>query len=149
VETVPFNGPNNVVGIYQVVLRNEGKKEVEDIGCYIRIPGAKIEQYRTITAPSLVTTDRVANDTVRVSVPNLNPGEAAQISVLASNPTFLPTHPEISVRAKGLMGEEQPATPSEKSETALPFLSAAIALAALLSTFAIRTLLTNHPPPQG
>lgn len=143
VETVPFNGPNNVVGIYQVVLRNEGKKEVEDIGCYIRIPGAKIEQYRTITAPSLVTTDSVTNDVVRVSIPSLNPGETAQVSVLASNPSFLPIHPDISVRAKGLMGMEQPSVAAAKSETTLPLLSGIIALAALVSTFSIRTLLTH------
>jgi hypothetical protein len=144
VETVPFNGPNDVVGIYQVVLQNEGKKEVEDVGCYIRIPGAKIEQHRTITAPSLITTDSVTNDILRVSIPSLNPGETAQVSVLASNPSFLPLHPDISVRAKGIMGTEQKSGAAAKSETILPFLSATtIAFAALLFTFLSRLLITR------
>jgi hypothetical protein len=112
VETVPFNGQNGVVGIYQVIVRNDGKREVEDVTSHIQIPGAKIEQYRIIVAPSLTTTTSENGDVIRVNLPSLNPGETAQISILASNPTSLPNHPEISVRAKGVNGVEQASPPS-------------------------------------
>lgn len=143
VETVPFNGQNGVVGIYQVIVRNDGKTEVEDVTSYIQIRGAKIEQYRTIVAPSLTTTTSGNADAIRVNLPSLNPGEAAQISILATDPTFLPNHPEISVRAKGVNGVEQTSPPSRPEEK--PFLlSLSTAVAALVSTSAIYGLLRRR-----
>jgi hypothetical protein len=133
VEALPFNGQSGVVGIYQVILRNDGKKEIEDITSYIQVKGAKIEQYRTIVAPSLTTTTSADADAIRVNLPSLNPGEAAQISILASNPTFLPSRPEISVRAKGVNGVEQTSQPLRPEEK--PFLlSLLTAFSALVST---------------
>ena len=114
-ETVPFNGQSGVVGIYQIVLRNDGKREVEEIICYVRIPGAKIEQYRTVVAPSLNSISTVTNDAVRATIPGLNPGESAQISILASSSTSLPGRPEVSLRGKGVNGVEQ--TSSETPST--------------------------------
>jgi hypothetical protein len=140
VETVPFNGQNGVIGIYQVVVRNDGKREVEDISSYIRIAGAKIEQYHTIVAPSLTTTTAQVDDAVKVNIPSLNPGETAQISILASSPTFLPTHPDISMRAKGVNGEEATSgTPSKRQETSplLPLLTAVAALSSTSSIYAV------------
>lgn len=143
VETVPFSGTNNVVGIYQVVIRNDGKREIEGIGCYVRIPGAKIEQYRTLTAPSLAASAAANNDALKVDVPSLNPGETAQVSILATNSAWLPSHPEISVRAKGVMGEEQSPAGPTKIESVIPFFTAGMALVALLSTFLFRKLLSD------
>jgi hypothetical protein len=146
VETVPFSGPSSVVGIYQVVLHNDGKSEVEAINCYVRIPGAKVEQYRTIAAPSLSTTATVVGDAVRVDIPSLNPGETAQVSILATSPTYLPNHPEISLRAKGVTGEEQPATGAPQRGRTEPYLSLAATIAAtsaLVSTALIRLLLSR------
>jgi hypothetical protein len=143
VETVPFNGPSNVVGIYQVVLRNDGKAEVENISCYIRVPGAKIEQYRTVAAASLSTSATQSVDAVRVDIPSLNPGESAQVSILASNPTYLPTHPEISVRAKGVTGEAQAPSGAPQSDFTWFYLSLAAAATALASTSLIRRLFSK------
>jgi hypothetical protein len=137
VETAPFNGQNGVVGIYQIVLHNDGKKELEDISCFVRIPAAKIEQYRTIVAPSLNSTTTETNDSVRAAIPSLNPGESAQISILASSSTSLPSRPEVSVRAKGVNGLEQtPATPPTREATSLlGFLGTAISTLLLTTTF--------------
>jgi hypothetical protein len=148
VEAVPFNGQSGVVGIYQVIVRNDGKGEVEDVTAYIRVPSAKIEQYRTIVAPSLTTTTSANGDSIRVNLPSLNPGEAAQISILAGNPSFLPTHPEISVRAKGVNGVEQASTTSNTEGK--PFLlSLATALAALLSTASFYQVLRTKSLGRG
>ncbi len=144
VETVPFNGPNNVVGIYQIVLRDDGKTEIESISCYIRIPGAKIEQYRTLAAPSLSTTATVANDAVRVDIPNLNPGETTQISILASNPSFLPNRPEISVRGKGVTGEPQAPAGNSPSESPRFYILVLTAATALASTSLIRLVVSKR-----
>lgn len=144
VETVPFNGPNNVIGIYQTVVRNEGKAEVDDVSCYIRIPGATIEQHRVIVPPSLQVQEGTIGDALRVEIPSLNPGELAQISILANNPTHLPNHPEISVRAKGVNASEQaPSVPSQQPERYLSLLTAMAGTLAVASTFGFRRLFSK------
>jgi hypothetical protein len=140
---VPFSGQDRVVGIYQILLRDDGKKEAEDITCYIRIAGAKLEQYRVITVPSLVPTSTVISDSLTVKLPSLNPGESAQISMLATNPSWLPSIPEVSIRGKGITGEEQVAGTVQGSPEGIASL-ALVAATALLSTFSIyRVLIKN------
>jgi hypothetical protein len=113
-----FNGPTEAVSIYQVTVMNDGKGEVEKVSCAVRIPRAKIEQYRT-SGPTLVPIIGTLNgDTVLVDIANLNPQESVQISVLASG-GYLPSRPEITVRARGLSGVEEGATGTGQSQNSL------------------------------
>lgn len=105
-DTLPFNGENRVVAVYQVSLTNDGKRSVDEVVCVIRIPGAAIEQKRVIADPSLSYTDSTLNDTLKLQISSLNPSETVHVSVLASAPSFIPTHPEVSLRAKGVLGEQ-------------------------------------------
>jgi hypothetical protein len=109
-ESIPFSGASNTVSIYQVTITNDGKKEIEGISCVIRIPFAKIEQFKSTASPSLAVNSTVAGDSLKSEVANLNPAEAVQFTVLASSQGYLPNKPEVSVRGKGVNGENKQPT---------------------------------------
>ncbi|MCP4262120.1 MAG: hypothetical protein GY774_32160 [Planctomycetes bacterium] len=52
IDTIPFEGPNKVVGIYNVVLKNEGEKELKDVVCVVKINKSKIDQYKVSINPA-------------------------------------------------------------------------------------------------
>lgn len=112
VSSTPFNGTNNFVSIYQLTITNDGKREIDEIACFARIPGGKIEQYRTSIAPSIPITENASNDTLKVQIASMNPSDNAAISILATGTVGLPSRPEISIRARGVNGEER--TESQK-----------------------------------
>jgi hypothetical protein len=107
IETIPFSGQNQVVGIYQVSISNDGTQAVEDVSCFIRVPGANIAQKRISISPSMTYVDSGTGDNVRLQVPGINPSENIQVSFLAEAASNLPARPEVSLRAKGVSGEEK------------------------------------------
>jgi len=110
-QSIPFYGEKGLVGIYQVTLKNEGKRLAEDVICPIKIPGGKIEQYRVSADASQTVGQETSGDSLRLQLPSLNPSEMLSVSLLASSTNGLPPSPEVAFRAKGFQG-------AKKSETA-------------------------------
>jgi len=115
-ETIPFHGPEKKVATYQVLVANDGRRAVEDVICVIRVPGASIEQRLISPANlSIAYTDSVSADSIRIQVPSLNPSETLQVSTLASTTGDLPTMPEVSLRGRGVVGEQRRVRPASAS----------------------------------
>ena len=140
-ESLPFSGSNGEVSIYQVTVSNDGKKEAYDVACAIRIPAAKIEQYKVTASPLLNATGTVSGETVNVQVPNLNPSESFQISLLASGLQSLPARPQVSARGKGVVGTEKaPSTEQSPSEPIALITLGAASLAVVVTGVVARIL---------
>jgi hypothetical protein len=114
VETLPFQGPKEMTGIYHVTLMNDGSKEAEDVVCVIQVPKATVTQKKVNAPKSLAFTETSEGDSLRLSFPELNPQDVVNISVLASAPENLPSQPEVSFRGKGVNGVRR----SERNEAA-------------------------------
>jgi len=149
-ESVPFSGPNGEVSIYQVTLSNDGKKEVYDVGCAIRVAAAKIDQYKVTADPLLNVTGLVASDTLNIQVPNLNPSESIQISILASGSQTMPAHTEVTARGKGVVASERKESAGKSPFGTLPLISlGAASLALLVSSIARSSLLKSQSTGTG
>ena len=144
-DTIPFSGTNRVIAVYQVSVTNDGKKSVDDVVCYIRIAGASIDQKRVFADPSLSYSDSVTGDAMRIEIPSLNPSESEQVSALASSQASLPSRPEVSVRGRGVMGEEKPRTTSE-NPFLLGFTISLLAVSAALALRFVLRLVSRHGP---
>jgi hypothetical protein len=140
-ESLPFNGSNGDVSIYQVTISNDGKQEVNEVACSVRIPSAKIDQYRVTASPLLNVLVSVSGDSVSVQIPNLNPAESAQISLLATGVQALPARPEVALRGRGITGSEKTPSGEAPSESPIFYVSLATASLAVVLTGAFRTLL--------
>jgi hypothetical protein len=140
-ESLPFSGPSGDVSIYQVTLSNDGKKEVYDVACAIRIPLAKIDQYKVTANPLLNVSGAVSGDSLNIQIPNLNPSESIQISLLASGSQNLPARPQVTARGKGAVGSERGRENQKPWFESAPSVSLGAATFALLaSTLALRLI---------
>jgi hypothetical protein len=131
-DTIPFLGHNQVLAIYQVSIGNEGKKAVEDVNCIINIPAAAIEQKRITADPALSYSESSTGDSLKLSFPLLNPSELVQVSILATAPTQLPNRPQVSLRGKGVSGQEKKI---EQQKTGNPLLSVITAIIGVFGGF--------------
>jgi hypothetical protein len=149
-ESVPFNGPNNFVSIYQVTFSNDGKKEVDDVACVIRIPAAKVDQFKVSANPSLVVSGTASGDALRIQIPSLNPSEAVQVSLLASGSQSLPLRPEVSARGRGVTGAEKTQTnESPLSGASFFFMLIGVASSAVVTTGLFSRLLRKKNIASG
>jgi hypothetical protein len=149
-ESVPFSGPNGDVSIYQVALSNDGKKEVYDVACAIRIPAARIDQFKLTADPLLNASGTVSGDSLNVLVPNLNPTETIQVSLLASGSQNLPTRPQVAARGKGAVGIEKGKTAEKPWSDTFPLISLmAATLAVLVSGVSTRILRLSRGSSTG
>jgi hypothetical protein len=140
-ESVPFSGPNGDVSIYQVTLSNDGKKEVYDVACAIRIPTAKIDQFKLTADPLLNAAGSVSGDSLNVLVPSLNPTETIQVSLLASGSENLPARPQVAARGRGIVGSEKAKAIEGSWLQTIPLISLmAASLAVFASGLATRLL---------
>lgn len=105
-DTLPFEGPLEYIAIYNIEMENDGRKIVEDVVLQLSFSTGTIQQSRVILEPSIIKNEEILNNSYRLELPNLNPGEGVTLSVLVSNPEQLPSRPEISVRGKGVTGME-------------------------------------------
>ncbi len=140
-ESLPFSGLNSEVTIYQVTLSNDGKKEVYDVACAIRVPDSKIDQYKVTADPLLNVLGSVSGDSVNIQIPNLNPAESIQISLLASANHKLPARPVISVRGRGTVGTEKAQTQQESQSHTTPLIALLAGFSAVVSGGLIATVL--------
>lgn len=106
-ETIPFAGAEKIIGIYNLRISNQGKKEVRDVVCVVRIPSSAIEQSKVSVNPANRHSEETRGDAFTVHISGLNPTEEASVSVLASSTQALPNKPEIALRAAGVTGVEQ------------------------------------------
>lgn len=130
-ESLPFNGLNGEVSIYQVTISNDGKREANDVACIIRIPTGKVDQYKVTASPLLSVSGSTSGDSVTVQVPNLNPSESFQVSLLVSGTQSLPSRPQISARGRGILGTEK--NPEQNKSESDPVLW--VSLAAFSAVF--------------
>jgi len=130
-ESLPFSGPSGEVSIYQITISNDGKREVYDVACVAQIPGGRVDRYKITANPLLGVSGSASGDTVNIQIPNLNPSESVQISLLATASSTLPVHPDVLVRGRGVVGAQK----SLPEEAQLPFGAPLISLFA--ATFAL------------
>jgi len=142
-EALPFSGQNGNVSIYQISISNDGKQEISDVACVIRVPGAKVDQYKVTANPLLNSSTSISNDSVYVQIPNLNPSESVQIALLVMGPVSLPSHPEILARGKGITGTEKNLTKDEGAPTGTFGLTLLVATAAVALSGLFFTLLRH------
>lgn len=107
IETIPFEGSNKMVGIYNVVLKNEGEKDIKDVVCVVKIDKSQIDQYKISVNPANIHSETQKDDTLTVKFVGLNPSEEATISLLASSQSTLPKRPDVALRSSGLTGIEK------------------------------------------
>jgi len=131
-ESLPFSGSSGEVSIYQVTLSNDGKKEAYDVACAIRIPDSKIDQYKVTADPLLNVSVSVLGDSLNLQIPNLNPAETIQISLLASATHKLPARSLVALRGRGIVGTERTQSPQESIFGTPPFTALAAAISALM-----------------
>jgi len=112
VQSFPFRGSNGEVSIYQVTISNDGKREVYDVACMIRIPLSKIDQHVVTADPLLSVSEKLSGDSLSIQIPNLNPSESVQVSLLGSG-AGTPARPQIALRGRGTLGLEK-TTDSER-----------------------------------
>jgi hypothetical protein len=106
-EVVKFDGDKSKYGIATVTILSDGASESENIECSILLPGTVDLQCK----PDILgAKSSIVGDTANVSLPLLNPTERLTITLLSSTPSMLPDRPQVSVRAKGIVGDTSPKT---------------------------------------
>lgn len=105
-QTIPFQGDKETLAIQHVVIKNEGKKEVNNLSGKIRTVNAKIREKGIIKDGSLSLDERLTTDTYIFESRVLNPGEVIQVSLLTSAKKFEKSHVEVSLRGDGIMGHK-------------------------------------------
>ncbi len=142
-EALPFSGQNGNVSIYQISTSNDGKQEISDVACVVRVPGAKVEQYKVTANPLLNASTSILNDSVKIQIPSLNPSESVQIALLVTSSQTQPLHPEITARGRGITGTEKNLTKDEGAPTGIFASTLLVATAAVGLSGAFFSLLRH------
>lgn len=107
-----------------------------------------MEQSRTAASPGINYSEVRQGDSVRVTVPNLNPSEAVQVSLVASSPSRrLPEEPDISVRGRGVLGKPESDSVHGKESSLGNVLS--ISAAAVSLTFVLVLVFQTYKVARG
>jgi hypothetical protein len=138
-ETIPFAGSERIVGIYNLKLKNEGKREVSDVVCVIRVPAANIEQSKIYINPANTHSEETKGDVFTLHLSGLNPSEEVSISVLASSTQNLTNKPEVALRAAGVTGVEA-SSANQKTDSPLWFAIISVLIGVLSSVSLIAPL---------
>jgi hypothetical protein len=136
-ETIPFNGSDKQLAVYQITITNKGKQSVKNVLCYVEVPGAHIDQSHFDADRSAQITETSSEAGARFNDLEMNPGEKVVASILVSSSTGLPSRPVVSLRASGVMGKEEAGgspSPGDDSASFLKFLLPAVGLFAILMT---------------
>ncbi|MCW4028258.1 MAG: hypothetical protein NWE92_01240 [Candidatus Bathyarchaeota archaeon] len=139
-DTLPFKASEIQIASYQIVIKNDGSKALDNIICQVSLSGAKIDQYTfSPSAPFTYSQENTTNK-VTIKIDNLNPRESGTIYILGTSESQLPNQPEIQLRADGVTGEEAVSTNNVLStpwyETAIMVMAVSfMALASGLVTF--------------
>ncbi|MFG1496856.1 hypothetical protein ABMA57_09495 [Saccharospirillum sp. HFRX-1] len=113
VRSIPFDDSGSQVFIQQFEVSNSGDETAEDITLIIRFPESQIEKSNIRIDNAIKYQKDIKDDSVTLSITSLNPNEGLSLSVLLKNQSTLASEPEVSLRAKGIVGEKIGATKSE------------------------------------
>lgn len=105
-DTIPFMGDKEKLAIYQVTIRNSGKKMVNSIDCCISIEPASIKEKQLSLQPTIKFQDNISGGKYDIHLNYLNPMEEVIILLLASAQGLLPSKPSISLRGEGIIGQK-------------------------------------------
>jgi hypothetical protein len=128
---------------------NSGKVEVDDVVILVKLPWGHLEQSRASAPPGVNYSEARQGDSITVTVPNLNPTEAIQVSlVVSSSSGNLPEKPDVSVRGKGVLGTLE--SDSIQTKESSSFLNAvSISIAAVGLTFGLFVALQTYKITRG
>jgi len=116
-ETSPFQGTGQNFSIYNVTITNSGGTSISNITCVIQVPKSSLDDTKITVASTIKYSTSINNDTLTVEVPDLNPSETVNISILATSKDEMPKIPTVSLRGAGITGEQvSKSTDTAKSE---------------------------------
>lgn len=104
-DTQPLKDNDVNTSIYMASVYSVGNKEAEGVECVVRIPNARIVSH-SINPSTLGHAYSEEGDTAAVHFDMLNPGEAVTMQFLATSEVELPSKAEVTVRSKGVTGQE-------------------------------------------
>lgn len=130
-----FTGRESRIGIIALQVTNPGKREVEDVTCRIRVPGARVTEHRVSGIAPSAWTAETSGGGINLHAAYLNPGESFTLSLLLSLDTDL-GDPSVELRGRGVRGQAADGPDPSKRRPVEFFATAASALGAVLSMFA-------------
>ena len=116
-DTLPFQGGDQTLGIYHVVLENDGGTLVRNVVFNVKINDALISNWKTSVDKQIPYDYSINNDTIVLTFVTLNPSEKVELSILATTKTILPNKPEVSVRGEGVIGSVKETTSTIQTST--------------------------------
>jgi hypothetical protein len=139
-ETVRFHGEKNKPAIINFSVTSDGSIEAESVVCTVASSGATFQEIKA--TPKNVKPEKAVRDgDIDVSLPLLNVGETLNVSILFNDGQNLPDKPDVSVRGKGVVGENSPPR-SDYSSVFVSVISTTLAaFAAMVAMMTISQLL--------
>jgi hypothetical protein len=113
VKSIPFDDSGSQVFIQQFEVSNSGDETAEDITLIIRFPNSQIEKSNIRIDNAIKYQKDLKDDSITLEISSLNPNEGLSLSVLLKGQSTLSSEPEVSLRAKGIVGEKVGSTKSE------------------------------------
>jgi hypothetical protein len=106
--SVPFEGQNETLVIYQLKITNNGRSAVARVGAYIVLPPGQLRQVHVRAQPGLEYQETLAPDKYSLSIASLNPDETILLSVLTGGKQSIPAEPQVVLRGDGVTGARAP-----------------------------------------
>jgi hypothetical protein len=113
VRSIPFDDSGSQVFIQQFEVSNSGDETAEDITLIVRFPQSQIEKSNIRIDNAIKYQKEIKDDSVTLAITSLNPNEGLSFSVLLKGQLTLASEPEVSLRAKGIVGEKVGSTKSK------------------------------------
>lgn len=107
IQSIPFNGKDKKVSIFQADIQNIGRKEAEEIILVIDIRNGKIDQSILDINDTISHEEIRGVDSYTLKIKTLNPSELVKVSLLLDVLNDKKIKPNVSLRAKGVMGRSQ------------------------------------------
>jgi hypothetical protein len=139
--TIPFEGEDEIIGIYLIEIGNSGKKVAKLVDCYIELKSAIIKESKIDIDPAIEYNITMNPSKIILDIPMLNPSEYVEIYILATTNSTLPKKPIISMRGEGIIGKIK----SEEQQNIYPNLTWILALTPwfLISVVIISEIIKN------
>ena len=124
---LPFDGNDHTISTYQVTLMNDGNQSVDEVTGAIYLPNFGIDQKHIDADPSQSYTFTSSGDTIRFTIPSINPSEHVVIKFLATGVPGTRAEPKVSVRGHGITGVlKSNESPTEKENLFLPLIASSL-----------------------
>lgn len=127
IRSIPFEDSQRKVFIQQIEVKNTGNETAEDATLVVKFKNSKIEKSNINIDNAIKYEKTISDNSISLSISSLNPNEGLSLSVLLEGNSQFDSNPDISLRAKGIVGEKIGASSTEKKPTILIALAAAYA----------------------